>query len=65
MNIKEYIEDLVEEVITNAVEYGREPSDTNELALAESTELLYNTLDTYTSVVRTTVKVLDQKIKDE
>jgi hypothetical protein len=46
MTPEEYLRELVDELIDVAVDYGRNPTDANELALAEASELLYNAIQT-------------------
>jgi hypothetical protein len=45
MTKSEYINELVEEVISLATDYGENPSNRNEEALAAATEMLYSALD--------------------
>lgn len=43
---EEYLRELVDELIDVAVDYGRNQTPANELALAEASELLYKAIET-------------------
>lgn len=47
MNPEEYLRELVDELIDVAVDYGRNQTPANELALAEASELLYKAIETF------------------
>ena len=45
MTKSEYINELVEEVVSRAVDFGSRQSQENEVALACATEMLYDALN--------------------
>lgn len=45
MTKSEYINELIEEVISRAADYGKTPTSENESALAAASELLYDALE--------------------
>jgi hypothetical protein len=40
-----YLKEILEEYVEIAIEYGRNPTDENELALCEVAELMYKALE--------------------
>lgn len=47
MSPEEYLRELVDELIDVAVDYGRNQTPTNELALAEASELMYKAIEKF------------------
>lgn len=45
MTSKEYLKELVDELIDVAVDYGSNPSEENELRLAEVSQLVYSAVE--------------------
>lgn len=45
LTLKEYVEEVLDEYVAVAIEFGRCPTEENELALCEAAELLYNALE--------------------
>jgi len=57
LNAKDYLKELVDELIDVATDYGRNPRPSTELALAESSEMLYNAIQTMEHVSKKMAKV--------